>query len=610
MLAGGVPLGLFVLLVAAWGIDSAVSGDRVIRNVSVDGVALGGLSAVDVQAVAADLNVRLAGQPADLTVGANVITTDPVALGARVDEQQLSDDALHARRGGFVLFRPFRWLGTFFTEAELDTPFMVDDEAAAQAVVQLVENQLDDPVEPIIELQGSRLVVVPGADGATLGEDVLAAALPGMLAAGQPYSLELEPEPLFPHLGTADLEAIAADANDATADDVTIQVLASRTEVSSRQLRSWILLEVEDDTPSWRFDEATMIAELRPQFGGLGSEDQQARFEVVDGKPIIIPASESVVCCALGSADRLKDELLSAPDDEQTDDEQTDDDEPATEGPVLRIIELEPEIAGGGEGVAELEALGIIEEVSTFTTNHNCCENRVTNIQLMADIVRGAIIRPGETFSLNSYVGKRTTERGFLPAGAIAGGVIEPQVGGGVSQFTTTIFNAAFFAGIEFVEYQSHSLYFSRYPRGREATISWPKPDFSVKNTTPYGILIWPEYTDTSITVTFYSTKHIEVEDIGRTETSQGVCTRVTTTRQRTWKDGTSDLDSVFAVYRPSEGLDCAGNSTVPTTIPPTTVPGPDDTTPPTTVPEGETTAPPETTATAPPPETTTTISG
>jgi hypothetical protein len=85
-----------------------------------------------------------------------------------------------------------------------------------------------------------------------------------------------------------------------------------------------------------------------------------------------------------------------------------------------------------------------------------------------------------------------------------------------------------------------------------------------VKNTTDYGILVWPTYTDTSITVTFYSTKHIDVQALDLVQTSQGQCSVFTTPRIRTYPDGSVEEDSVFALYRPAEGLDCNGNSTVP----------------------------------------------
>jgi vancomycin resistance protein YoaR len=141
----------------------------------------------------------------------------------------------------------------------------------------------------------------------------------------------------------------------------------------------------------------------------------------------------------------------------------------------------------------------------------------------------------------------------------------------GISQFTTTLFNAAFFAGLDYGEYQAHSIYFSRYPYGREATLSHPHPDLQLINNTPYGILIWPEYTDTAITVTLYSTKFVNAEQTGQTEEPQGTCTRVRTERTRTYLDGTVDVDSVGALYRREEGENCSGESSVPTTteVPP-----------------------------------------
>ncbi len=618
LIIGGIPLGLFLFIVAAWGIDTAVSGDRVIRNVSVGDHSVGGLDAQDLEAVSIDLTAELSAKPVALDIRSaggttETIATDAFALGVRVDSATMSEQALDARRGGFFLFRPIAWVGTFFSDEQLDVPYVIDEGASAQSVAQLVSTALDDPVEPYLTLEAGELVVVPGANGATLDPQVLIDALPDMLDDGEPYELSLDADPLLPDLATDVLDDVAAEANRATSQDVTVRVLRSTAVVESDQLRSWVLLDLDGEAPTWAIDDATAIGELRQLLPRLGSDDQLARFDIVDGKPIIVPPSESVVCCADDSAETLKAGLLAGGNvDTPSTDDEGDDEEAEAEGDASEpsiIIELEPKVAGADEGIADLEALGIIEEVSSFTTNHDCCQGRVTNIQLMADIVRGAVIEPGGELSLNGYVGKRTSERGFVPAGAIASGIVEDQVGGGVSQFATTTFNAAFFAGIEVPEYQSHSLYFSRYPRGREATISWPKPDLVLRNQTPYGILIWTSYTSTSITVTMYSTKHMVVEDIGRTETAQRSCTRVTTTRQRTYDDGTSELDTFFGLYRPGEGFDCNGNSTAPTTEPPpepeTTVPETTEPTVPGTEPTtAPTTAPP---VTEPPAETTTT---
>lgn len=213
----------------------------------------------------------------------------------------------------------------------------------------------------------------------------------------------------------------------------------------------------------------------------------------------------------------------------------------------------------------DFEANGEIKViVGEFTTMHRPDQPRVVNIQRFADLVRGVIIEPGEAFSLNDHVGERTVEKGFVEAGVIYSGIFQTDVGGGVSQFATTFFNAAFFAGLEFREYMSHSLYISRYPYGREATISWPYVDLVVDNVSPYPILVWTSYTDESITVTMYSTKWVEVEQSDQIEVEEGACTRVYAERTRTFQDESQTIDRVTALYRPDEGIECSGEPVVP----------------------------------------------
>ena len=124
------------------------------------------------------------------------------------------------------------------------------------------------------------------------------------------------------------------------------------------------------------------------------------------------------------------------------------------------------------------------------------------------------------------------------------------------------MFNAAFFAGLDLDDYKAHSIYISRYPYGREATLNYPDVDLAVINNTPYAILIWTEYTDTSITVQMYSTHYWDVEQTGQSSWRSGACTAVETDRSRTNPEGQTFADSVNALYRPGEGLDCAGHAT------------------------------------------------
>ncbi len=153
------------------------------------------------------------------------------------------------------------------------------------------------------------------------------------------------------------------------------------------------------------------------------------------------------------------------------------------------------------------EKLRITELVSEFTTYYPCCAPRVTNIKRAAELLDGTIILPGKEFSLNRALGKRTEAKGFVSAPQIFNGRFEDAVGGGISQVATTLFNAAFFSGIELVEHRAHQFYISRYPMGREATVSWGGPELIFRNDWPAAILMNLEATDSRITVRFFSTK-------------------------------------------------------------------------------------------------------
>ena len=123
---------------------------------------------------------------------------------------------------------------------------------------------------------------------------------------------------------------------------------------------------------------------------------------------------------------------------------------------------------------------------------------------MIARTVDGTLIAPGQSFSLNDVVGKRTKAKGYVEAPFILDGELSTDVGGGVSQFATTTFNAAFFAGLRLDRHQAHSFYISRYPPGREATVNYPSIDLQWTNTTSAPVLVRANTTATSLTVAIY----------------------------------------------------------------------------------------------------------
>jgi hypothetical protein len=152
----------------------------------------------------------------------------------------------------------------------------------------------------------------------------------------------------------------------------------------------------------------------------------------------------------------------------------------------------------------QAQAAGVTGAIGTFTTSFAAGQPRATNIRRIAEIVNGSYVAPGETFSLNAAAGRRTRARGFVADGAIVDGVLTDEVGGGVSQFATTLFNAAFFAGLPIPEHKPHSFYISRYPAGRESTVYFGAIDVTFRNDTDHGIVVGTSSTASSVTVTLY----------------------------------------------------------------------------------------------------------
>ncbi|EHR51437.1 putative vancomycin resistance protein [Saccharomonospora marina XMU15] len=167
---------------------------------------------------------------------------------------------------------------------------------------------------------------------------------------------------------------------------------------------------------------------------------------------------------------------------------------------------------------SEAHELGIVEVIGEFTTGGFAYDSGI-NIRRVAQEVNGAVVKPGQTFSLNGHTGPRGLEQGYVYAGIISGGKPGRAVGGGISQFATTLYNAAYFAGMRDTEHTEHSYYISRYPQGREATV-FQNPDGSsvidlkFTNDAPTGVVIQTRWTPSDITVRLWGTKRYEVESV------------------------------------------------------------------------------------------------
>ena len=131
------------------------------------------------------------------------------------------------------------------------------------------------------------------------------------------------------------------------------------------------------------------------------------------------------------------------------------------------------------------------DELATYTTRYDPTnKNRSNNIEISAEKIDGTIILPGETFSYNQTVGERTIAAGYKEAGAYAGGKVVQDVGGGICQTSSTLYNAALLANLEIVDRSNHQFLTSYVAAGRDATVAWGSIDFQFKNNRTYPIKI------------------------------------------------------------------------------------------------------------------------
>ena len=546
-------------VVAGWVLDDKVLGGDIARNTSIAGVDVGRLDIDEAAELLTD--GRLTDRPIELRHDTNALTITAAELGVMVDAELALADAAEQPD---LIAQPIRWIGSLFGNRSFDVRYTVDVNVLGE-VVAGSDSFFDlDFGLPQLELVNGRFVEADIASLPIVDADELRNLVLDAAVTGGNGTAVIE----IPITGSEAIDRgadeLIAEAHRLTENGIALRVpgVITQRRVSQSALRSWLVFGGTVDEPTISLDERLAQSTVETLFIDYGDAGDEPTFTIdAIGRVRIVGSSPRAVCCTLDTPERILAGMEAGE----------------------RLVELRPREDPDVQGIEWAKSLGIVEVIGEFTTNYQPNQTRNINIQRIAELTRGAVIEPGGEFSINDYVGRRTRENGFVDAGVISNGVFTTSVGGGISQYATTLFNAAFFAGLDFGDYQSHSIYISRYPYGREATVNFPNVDLEILNTTPYGILLWPTTDEASITVTLYGTKWVDGEQTGQTERRQGVsCIRVTTERTRTYlEDGRTEIDTVFARYRP-EGVRCDGSpsdpaertTTTTSTVPPaTTVP-------------------------------------
>ena len=478
--------GILLLLVGGYVGLSHALGDRVPSGATVAGVDIGGLrEAAAVQL----LTDELLSQTADpIAVAANDLEgeIDPTAAGLTFDPQATVDSLT-----GVNLSEPGRLWRQLTGVGEVAPATAVDQEALAAAVAGIAGTLRVEPVDATIVFVDGEAHATPATEGWALDEPAAVQTLVDQWLVGT-RPLALPTATLEPDITQAEADQILADvARRVAGGPVTAQVGENVASLDAATLAANASFVPEDGTLVLRMNGEALRDVVLAQLPGVLTEATDASFSFETGAPVLVPGEPGTTLDPAQVAAAVA-EAASKPTGRQA---------------VLELVPTDP-----AETTAALEALGIKEVVGAFSTPLTSDKVRDVNIKQGVANITGVLVRPGEEFSLTEALGPIDAAHGFVPAGAIVNGVHTDAWGGGLSQVSTTTYNAAYLAGMEIVEHHPHSEWFSRYPEGREATIFTGTLDMRWKNNTPYGVLVQGWVEGGRVHVQLWSTAYWRVE--------------------------------------------------------------------------------------------------
>jgi vancomycin resistance protein YoaR len=485
------PLGVVgacaLLLTGSFALNQRATG-RVVAGVYVAQLEVSRLTAAEVRARLDAWAEQRKGAPLTFTLDGSSLTFEPKSAGFQIDAQGVTEQALAAGRQGALpaRFAGFiaRWfrpevvpLAIRFDSAELAS---VEDDWQARVVKA-------PPFAGGVSVDGTRLTPLYPHAGTVLDRAAIATELESAITSGR-GGVALTTRVETPKTDHAEVDRVVALAESMLTSGVELSTAdgSRRLSLSATDIAS--VLQVKPDAERAKLDLACALdATLRllePRRGTLEQQPENAKF-VIDAQDHVHvePGHGALVLDDAAVANAICT---------------------AAQSPTKKA---ELPLRAGAEPALTTEAaehLGVVALMGTYTTRHVCCQPRVQNIHHIADLLDGTLVKPGDTFSVNQAVGQRSVKNGFRPAPSIEDGDMVDTVGGGVSQFATTLFNALFYGGYDILERQPHTYWFTRYPMGYDATLSFPHPDIIFKNDTAAGALIKTSYTDTTITVKIY----------------------------------------------------------------------------------------------------------
>lgn len=485
---------LWLGLVSSFFYEKSAYDGRVLRGIEWSERTLSGLDRVSLQSLLSTQDVKVRDLSIEFVLSGEAQKLRAGEVGISLDTARVLRQAFSAGHEGSV-FRQFGfWFARLFMVHRIPVVIVIDEGKLKKVFEPWAKVRLEEPELPSLSFD-RELVVVEGRGGSVVEYPHLQTALneavlqPFQGAAMRNAVSRLEvPTTVRPAaISRQTVEATVARARVLLSEPVTVSSEEgnARSVLSPAALGAALSSKVDEGNATFQLDLSieTLRDALKDLLQKCERKAVEAEFEFPAGGASVISASQTG---RLLDEDALKQALLQLQEG----------------GP--RQITLPLRVEEPALSTLEAEKLRIKGLVMSFTTRHPCCQPRVLNIHHAAARLDGHVLRPGEKFSLNEFLGPRALASGYQKAPTIVRGEMEDVYGGGISQLATTLFNAVLRGGYEIIQRQPHSVYFPRYPEGHEATVSYPEPDLIFRNDTEAGMVIKTNAAPTFISVLIY----------------------------------------------------------------------------------------------------------
>ena len=467
-IAIGSGVGAVVLLGGVYVASYFVAGNQVPAKASVEGVAIGGQSpsqaVATLQAEFADHTER----PFPVTAADLSATLDPATSGLGVD----FDDTVRSAGGGFS-WNPVDIVTTLTGGEDVPLVRTVDEAALREAVEGLTDDFAVEGTDGSLAFEEGRIVRTEAVQGISLLVDETVAAVSAAYTGGA-ESAEAAVTTEEPAITEAMVEAAVTEyAEPILSGPITLTHTTGSMQIAPAAIAEVTTFTVEGGALVPTIDGEALLAmesTVEAQRALDLNAPKDASFSFTGGTPAVVPAVAGEVLEPEPFTEAVRTAAVAEGEGRTV---------------PLSVTTKEPEFT-----TAEAQAVLPKEVIGEFSTNFPYAAYRNTNLGRAASSVNGTVLMPGEIFSLNDTLGPRTAANGYVDGYVINQGRLVKESGGGISQAATTLYNAAFFAGYEDIEHKPHSLYFDRYPAGREATIYYGALDMRFRNDTEYPAIV------------------------------------------------------------------------------------------------------------------------